>query len=221
MAEYKVSHVDDLDYWEFKETLTGRVRRELGITAFGVNSWLGKKAGDRVIPEHAEDQEGDQDELYVVVRGHARFEVGGDTVDAPPGTLVYVPAGPTVRTAFAEEAGTIVLAVGATRGKAFEDHGWEPWGRVYDLFAAGDYEGVVAKGREEIEAHPQYGMPLYNLACCESLTGRKEDAIRHLRMAIEAAPMFREYAAKDSDLDAIREEPGFRELVAEDAGPPA
>ena len=213
MAEYKVSNLDDLDYWEFKETLTGRVRVELGITAFGVNSWLGKNVGDRVIPEHAEDQEGDQDELYVVVRGHARFEVAGETVDAPQGTLVYIPAGPTVRTAFAEEAGTMVLAVGATAGKAFEDHGWEPWGRVHDLYAAGDYEGVVAKGRESIEAagHP---MPLYNLACCESLTGHTEDAIRHLGMAIEAAPMFRELAGKDSDFDAIREEPGFRELVA-------
>ena len=74
--------------------MTGRVRHELGITAFGVNSWLGPNVGDRVIPEHAEDQEGDQDELYVVVRGRARFEVGDDTVDAPQGTLVYVPAGP-------------------------------------------------------------------------------------------------------------------------------
>ena len=85
-APYKVSTLEDLDYFGYKETLTGRVRQELGITAFGVNSWLGMNAGDRVIPEHAEDQEGDQDELYVVVRGRARFEVGGDTVDAPTGT---------------------------------------------------------------------------------------------------------------------------------------
>jgi mannose-6-phosphate isomerase-like protein (cupin superfamily) len=212
MAEYKVSTLDDLDYWGFKETLTGRVRDELGITAFGVNSWLGKNVGDRVIPEHAEDQEGDQDELYVVVRGHARFEVDGDTVDAPEGTLVYIPAGPTVRTAFAEEAGTMVLAVGGTRGKAFEDHGWEPWGRVYDLYAAGDYEGVVAQGRKRIEAagHP---MPLYNLACCESLTGHKEDAIRHLGMAIERWDGGRDLARTDSDFDAIRDEPEFSELV--------
>jgi hypothetical protein len=213
MAGYKASSLDDLDYWEYKETLTGRVRQELGITAFGVNSWLGKNVGDRVIPEHAEDQEGDQDELYVVVRGRARFEVGGDTVDAPQGTLVYVPAGPTVRTAFAEEPGTTVLAVGATPGKAFEDHGWEPWGRVHDLYAAGDYEGVVAKGREPIEA-AGYPMPLYNLACCESLVGHKEDAIRHLRMALELAPEpFLELARTDSDFDAIRDEAEFKELV--------
>jgi len=212
-ADYKVTNLDDLDYWGYKETLTGRVRHELGITAFGVNSWLGRNVGDRVIPEHAEDQEDDQDELYVVVRGRARFEVGSDTVDAPPGTLVYVPAGPTVRTAFAEEAGTVVLAVGATAGKAFEVHGWELWGQVHDLYVAGDYEGVIAKGRDTIESNPQYGMPLYNLACVESLAGHKEDAVRHLRMAIDAAPMFRDMARQDSDFDQVRDEAAFRDLV--------
>ncbi len=213
MAEYKVASLDDLEYWEYKETLTGRVRHELGISAFGVNSWKGEQVGDRVIPEHAEDQEGDQDELYVVVRGRARFEVGGETVDAPQGALVYVPAGPTVRTAFAEEPGTVVLAVGATAGKAFEVYGWETWGKVHDLYAAGDYEGVIAKGREEIEANPQYPMPLYNLACVESLAGHKEDAVRHLGMAIEGAEMFRDMAKQDSDFDNVRDEPAFRELV--------
>src|SRR5580765_8342691 len=105
---YRVAQLDDFELKPWKETRTGRVRHELGIQAFGVNSWLGPNVGDRVIPEHAEDQEGDHDELYVVVRGRARFEVGGDTVDAPPGTFVYVPAGPTVRTAFSEEPETTV-----------------------------------------------------------------------------------------------------------------
>lgn len=214
MAAHKVTRLEDLDYFPYKETLTGRVRHELGITAFGVNSWLGENVGDRVIPEHAEDQEGDQDELYVVVRGRARFEVNDDTFDAPPGTLVYVPAGPNRRTAFAEEAGTTVLAVGATAGKPFEVHGWEFWGPLHDLYAAGDYEGVIAKGRETIEANPQYGMPLYNLACAESLAGHPEDAIRHLRMAIEAAPMFKDLARNDSDFDPTRDDPAFQDLIA-------
>jgi hypothetical protein len=213
MAEYKVTHLDDLDYFEYRETRTGRIRHELGITAFGINSWLGSNVGDRVIPEHAEDQEGDQDELYVVVRGRARFEVNDDTFDAPEGTLVYVPAGPNRRTAFAEEAGTTVVAVGATAGKAFEVHGWEFWGPLHDMFMAGDYEGVIAKGRETIEANPQYGMPLYNLACAESLGGHPDDAVRHLGMAIERWDGARELARNDSDFDPIREEPGFEELV--------
>src|SRR3954451_19723563 len=166
MAEYQVARLEDIEHVDYKETQMGRVRHELGIRAFGVNSWLGPNVGDRVIPEHAEDQEGDQDELYVVVRGRARFEGGGETVDAPQGTLVYVPAGPTVRTAFVEEPGPTVVAVGATAGKAFEVHGWEFWGPLYDDYTAGDHEAVVAKGKGPIEANP-YPMPLYNLACVE------------------------------------------------------
>jgi tetratricopeptide (TPR) repeat protein len=212
---YRVAQLDAFELKPWRETLTGRVRHELGITAFGVNSWVGPNVGDRVIPEHAEDQEGDQDELYVVVRGRARFEIGGDTVDAPQGTLVYIPAGPTVRTAFAEEPETIVLAVGATAGKAYEDHGWELWFPLNEMFQAGDYEGVIAKGRESIEANPQYGMPLYNLACAESLGGHPQDAIRHLGMAIERWDGARDLAREDNDFDPIRDEPPFRQLIGD------
>jgi len=96
----------------------------------------------------------------------------------------------------------------------YEADGWlELWGPVYDLYQAGDYEGVIAKGREAIEAHPQHGGPLYNLACVESLAGHTQDSLRHLRMAIEAYPGFRDVARGDSDFEAIRDEPGFRELV--------
>ena len=59
------------------------VRHHLGITAFGTNAWTSTKEGDRLMPEHAEDE--GVEELYVVLRGHARFEIDGDTVDAPQG----------------------------------------------------------------------------------------------------------------------------------------
>ncbi len=81
------------------------------------------------------------------------------------------------------------------------------------LYQAGDYEAAVEKGREVIEAHPQYAGPLYNLACCESLAGQKDAAIGHLRQAIERSDRFREFAKGDSDFDPIRDEPGFKELV--------
>ena len=124
MAEYRVAHLDDLEQVDYRGTKLVRVRHELGFAAFGINSWSAEKPGDQLVPEHAEDQEGDNDELYVVVRGRARFEVGDDSFDAPHGTLVFVPQGPNQRMAFAEEAGTIVLAIGATPGKAFEADGW-------------------------------------------------------------------------------------------------
>ena len=56
-------------------------------------------------------------------------------------------------------------------------------------------------------------MPLYNLACCESLAGRTDEALEHLRQSIELMDGMRSYAQGDSDLDPIREEPAFEELV--------
>ena len=72
---------------------------------------------------------------------------------------------------------------------------------------------MIAKGREAIEANPQYGGPLYNLACVEALAGHPQEAIEHLRMAIDASPAFRDLARDDSDFDTIRNEPGFHELL--------
>jgi len=84
---------------------------------------------------------------------------------------------------------------------------------LHRLYESGQYAEAADQGRELIEAHPEYAGPLYNLACCESLAGRKEDAIQHLRQAIERSEQFRPMAAEDSDFDPIREEPGFKELV--------
>ena len=39
---YKVAQLDDFELKPWRETLTGRVRHELGITAFGVNSWVAR-----------------------------------------------------------------------------------------------------------------------------------------------------------------------------------
>jgi tetratricopeptide (TPR) repeat protein len=212
VAEYKVAHIDEIDPIDDGRVPMRPVRGHLGITAFGANGFFAAKAGDRVINEHAEDQENDPEELYVVVSGHARFEVGGDTIDAPQGTVVFVPPGPR-RTAFAEADGTTVLAIGATAGQAYEPSGWEIFASLYPLYNAGDYEAYIEQARPLIAANPEYGSALYNLACVESLAGRKEDAIESLRTAIERWPRSKELAPDDSDLDAIRDEPGYKELV--------
>jgi tetratricopeptide (TPR) repeat protein len=211
MSDYKVARLDEIEAIDYRqETRMRPVRLHLGITAFGTNAWRADKVGDRVFPEHDEDE--GKEELYVVVRGRARFELGDDMVDAPAGTLVFV-SHETTRTAFAEEAGTAVLAVGSTRGEAYEASGWELWAPMHPLYEAGDYAGAVEQARELVEANPEYSSPLYNLACCESLAGMTEDAIGHLRAAIEVRPSLRDLAKQDTDFDPIRDEPGFRELV--------
>jgi len=213
MSDYAVAQIDEID-----EISDGRcpwrpVRHHFGITSFGVNAFTGKEAGDRLINEHDESEEQDlQEELYLVQRGRARFELDGEQVDAPAGTLVF--ARPSVkRTAFAEEPGTTIVALGGTPGKAYEPHGGELWLPLNHLYESGQYAEAADRGREEIEAHPEYPMPLYNLACCESLAGRPAEAVEHLRLAIERGEQFRSMAAEDSDFDPIREEPAFKELI--------
>jgi hypothetical protein len=53
----------------------------------------------------------------------------------------------------------------------------------------------------------------YNVACCESLAGRTDDAIEHLRQAIDKWEGCRDTAKEDSDFDPIRDEPAFEELI--------
>jgi mannose-6-phosphate isomerase-like protein (cupin superfamily) len=210
MSGYAVARLDEID-----EITDGRepwrpVRHHFGITAFGVNTWTGREAGERIINEH--DEKDDNEELYFVVAGRARFELDGESVDAPTGTFVSVEPG-VKRTAFAEEPGTTLLVVGATPGEAYQPDGWELWAPVRPLYDAGDYAAAADLARELAEAHPEYPGFLYNLACCESLAGRKDDAIAHLRTAIEHRESSRSFAAGDSDFDAIRDDPAFKELV--------
>ena len=99
------------------------VRDHLGISSFGVNAFLGSGVGDRVIERHDEAGVG-HEELYVVLRGAARFVVDGAQHELPAGSMVLVAPG-TMREAFATESDTAVLAVGAAPDKQFEISEWE------------------------------------------------------------------------------------------------
>jgi tetratricopeptide (TPR) repeat protein len=215
MNGYAIARLDEIEVVTDGREPWRQVRHHLGITAFGVNAWTAENAGDRIINEHDEADDGQEDgqeELYFVTEGRAVFELDGERRDAPAGTFVFVK--PKVkRTAFAEEPGTTILAIGAVPGKAYEAIGWELWAPLRPLYEAGEYAEVVERGRELVAANPQYALPLYNLACCESLAGLKNDALEHLREAIELSEQLRSFAKSDSDLDAIRDEPAFKELV--------
>ena len=211
MSRYAVAHLNEIDEISDGRRPSRPIRYHFGITSFGVNAWTGREAGDRIINEHDEGDDGEE-ELYLVQRGCARFELDGDTVQAPVGTLVFVP--PDVkRTAFAEEPGTTIIALGGTPGKVYEPMGYELWAPIAPLYAAGEYAKASDRGRQMIKDHPDNGALLYNVACCESLAGRTADAIEHLRRAIERSSNCASLAAKDSDFDPIRDDPAFKELV--------
>jgi hypothetical protein len=186
------------------------VRHHFGITSFGINAWTALAAGDRILNEH--DEAGDAEELYVVHSGRATFELDGDRVDAPAGTFVFARPG-VMRTAFAVEPATTILAIGGRPGEAWEPDGWELWAPVVPLFEAGRYTEAADRTRELVEANP--GLPVlpYMLACCELRTGRIDEAIQALREALVTKRMG-VIAAKDPNLDAIRNVPAFRELMS-------
>jgi len=214
MASWAVEHVEDIPELESDDECPMRpVRHHLGITAFGVNAWTAKAAGDRVINEHEEDS--GNEELYIVTRGRAVFELEGERQEAHEGTFVFVQ--PNVkRTAFAEEPGTTVVSVGGSTGKPYEPVGWDLWYPLRKQYEAGEYVEVAARLRELVAEAPHYGLLVYNLACVESLTGQETEAVEHLREAIELSERFREYAKHDSDLDAVRNDPAFEELMEQE-----
>jgi len=97
------------------------LRHRLGVTAFGTNGYRAERAGDVVVEPHDErrdeaDGEIAQEEMYVVVLGHATFTLDGETLDAPAGTVVFLPDPAVHREAVAAEDGTVVLAVGSVPG---------------------------------------------------------------------------------------------------------
>ena len=212
---YAVARLDEIGEMDDGRAPFRPVRHHFGIEAFGVNAWTGQ-AGDRVINEHDEvsaDIGDGQEELYFVHSGRARFELDGESVDAPAGTFVFARPG-VKRTAFAEESPTTIVTVGGTAGKAFEVFGWEVWFlELRQLYDAGEYTEAAARGRDLLEAHPYPGVA-YNVACAESLAGQAASAIEHLRLAVEGSDRLRELAATDSDFDPIRDERGFQELFA-------
>jgi quercetin dioxygenase-like cupin family protein len=210
MAEYAVAHLAEIDELSDGRCAFRPIRHNFGITSFGVNTWTGREAGDRIINEH--DEAGENEELYVVQSGRATFELDGERVDAPAGTFVFARPG-VKRTAYAEEPETTILAVGGTPGQSYQPEGWEIWAPFNRLYLEGRYAEAAHGGREAANAHPEYARLLYNVACCESLAGRTADAIEHLRLAIDKSGRFRSFAAGDSDFDPIREEPAFQALV--------
>jgi tetratricopeptide (TPR) repeat protein len=184
------------------------IRGHFGIEAFGVNSWTATAAGDEIVNDHNEERSG-HEELYVVLSGHAAFTVEGEEVDAPAGTLVFVNEPAVQRKAVGAEPGTTVLAIGAKPGEAYKPLGWEWSAEAFPFFQSGEPERAYEILAGANEKHPDSSSVLYNLACAEALLGKEDEAVAHLRRAVELYEGFADYARDDPDFDSIRGHPGF------------
>jgi quercetin dioxygenase-like cupin family protein len=188
------------------------VRRRLGITAFGVNAFSAP-AGGRVIGEHDESPLGEagQEELYIVLRGAATFEIDGEVVEAPTGALVQVQPSAR-RKATATEDGTTILVVGGTPGEAYKPAPEEA-AEAFAAYGKGDYETALAKQLLVVEKRPENAVAHFNVACFAARAGQPDQAFESLRRALELSARVTGLMATDEDLDSIRDDPRFAELT--------
>jgi mannose-6-phosphate isomerase-like protein (cupin superfamily) len=110
---YAFGSIDELgDDYGFR-----KVRRALGVTAFGVNAIVYPPGYEGF--HHYHDT---QDELYFVHAGRARFEVDGETRELGPGGLCHVES-TTPRTVSnaSETDDLVVLVVGGMGGYVERD----------------------------------------------------------------------------------------------------
>ena len=208
---YRAVRLDDLERVDVAGVHLRPVRRPLGITAFGANAYTAD-AGEQLIEEHTEDGgggAGGHEELYVVLRGHATFTIDGEEVDAPAGALVFCGDPHTRRGAVALEDGTAVLVVGGPEGAAGAISPWEWYFGAAAHANRGDWRAAYDFASQGLADHPDNASLHFNLACYASMAGDREAALEHLGRAIELDPQVREWAATDTDLDPIRDDPRF------------
>jgi tetratricopeptide (TPR) repeat protein len=201
-------HIDDLEQIELDDGFTWRpIRRRFGIRAFGVNAYSPGATG-RVIEEHTEETFG-HEEMYVVLRGRARFTIDDEDHDLGPGQLVVLHDPSVRRGAVALEDDTVVLALGGKPGEPHEISSWEAMFAAVPAMREERWDDAIQIHEDALREAPDDPRLLYNLACIEARGQRRLDALLHLKRAVELDPKWAEYAAKDSDFASIRDEPGF------------
>ena len=186
------------------------VQRALDYRVAGINGWIGD-TGELLVPKHAEDS--DSEELYVVVQGHATFTVDGTEVDAPAGTLLHLQPGEW-REAVSAAPGTIVVAIGARIGHAYEPQGWTSFVVADHLRREGRLEESRAAIREMLALHEGHWGAPYNAACFEALAGDKDAAFAYLQQAMQIdTQAVRSFAPGDGDLDSLHDDPRWQKVA--------
>ncbi len=207
---YRVSQIDELDRIPLAMGIWRPIRRALGMTSVALNAYTGASAGDVVIEPHDETSggAGGHEELYLVVSGEASFEIDGERVDAPSGTMILIGVG-THREATAKADETTVLVIGGPPGAALPVSPFEHWYAAEPAYLAGDYDRAYEIAAAGLADYPEHPTLNYQLACYRALAGKTDEALRHFHTAAAANPQVVEWAADDEDLDSIRDLPEF------------
>jgi tetratricopeptide (TPR) repeat protein len=204
-----IGHIDELDRIEMADGFVWRpIRRHFDIRAFGVNAYSALEVGGQIVEEHAETQLG-HEEMYLVLRGRARFTVDGNDHELSAGQLVFVRDPQLRRGAVALVADTVVLALGGKPGEAYVVSAWEAMFAAVPYSREENWDEAIRIHVEALAKQPDHPALLYNLACMEARGGRDLDALLHLQHAVQLDPKWADYARKDSDFATISGEPGF------------
>jgi hypothetical protein len=209
-VSFRAVQLGELERVPLEEGEWRPIRRRLGVTAFGVNAYTAKAAGDPVIEKHDETGPGSghHEELYLVATGAARFTIDGEEVDAPQHTLILVEPD-SMRAAVATEPDTTVFVFGGKPGSALPPSPFEYWYTAIPSGEAGDHEDAYRTVAEGLEHYPDHGTIHYALGCYAALAGRRDDALEHLRTAFANDPRTREWARDDDELAELRKDPEF------------
>jgi serine/threonine protein kinase/Flp pilus assembly protein TadD len=82
------------------------------------------------------------------------------------------------------------------------------------LVRTGDHTRGLDWARRALAIDPEESSILYNVACVYALLGRTEDALVCLAKVTEQGTFYKNWAAKDSDLDSLRFDPRFHALIS-------
>jgi tetratricopeptide (TPR) repeat protein len=83
------------------------------------------------------------------------------------------------------------------------------------LTLKGRYPEGLQVDKRLVSLRPSDALAHYNLACSYALLKRAEPALKTLRRAVELGYRDFRYMREDRDLDAIRHDPRFRQLLRE------
>jgi hypothetical protein len=86
--------------------------------------------------------------------------------------------------------------------------------RVMEHFKAKRYDHALAELEKVLAARPGDSMALYNAACAAARLKDAPKAVAYLRKSVEAGWVNFDHITADPDLESIRKEAGYRDLMA-------
>jgi hypothetical protein len=183
--------------WRGTELMWRPVRAALAARVIGISAYTAEAPGQELIEDHVEDADGrGHEEIYLVIRGSARFVLDGEVVDAPAGTFVRVDSR-VRRSATAAAVPAAVIVVGGNPEYEPAASEWieraRPWFRD-------DPARARALLDELAEAQPDSAAAPLGEALFAAARGETDEARASLAEAIRRAPAARDYARGEPSL---------------------